>query len=232
MCKTNDVETSKSPRFVAFRFGKLLFGYHGLLGMNCVLSTSAAIYYPSMFWTLVVPSQICNLILVNDARFLLNQVPKSTQIFPGVVAPHKEAFHRTIWVMQYLIARVCMKLCHQQNRYISGKLVDIFESVIILWRYIPLIPSFNVEWWNGNTWIFVIPIFIGVSGDLYVYYVHGDVFQIYQLLLGELLGLCLAFGFTLGFRNYIPMPLVYCGAALAVWAIIQQGIATVNGNAS
>ena len=169
--------------------------------------------------------------LVNDAYSLLSQVPTSTQIFPGVVAPHKEAFQRTIWVMQYLIARISTKIFHESLRNsisTDGNYISILESIVILWRYYPLIPQLNIDWWNGNTWIFVIPIFIGVSGDIYVYFMYGDIFQIYHLLLGELLGLCLAFGFTLGFRRYIPMPIVYCGAALAVWAIIQQGIATVH----
>ena len=183
----------------------------------------------------MIPSQICNLILVNDAYALLNQVTTSTQIFPGVVAPHKEAFQRTIWVMQYMIARVITKFIQQQLQYYSNtrdySYFSILESTVVLWRHYPLIPQLHIDWWNGNTWIFVIPIFIGVSGDIYVYFKHGDIFQIYHLLLGELLGLCLAFGFTLGFRHYIPMPIVYCGAALAVWAIIQQGIATINSGA-
>ena len=233
MCKENTTAASSTiiPRYVAFRFGKLLFGFHGLLGITCLVLTSTAIHHPSLIWKLVLPSQICNLMLVNDAFSLLSQVPTSTQIFPGVVAPHKEAFQRTIWVMQYLIARISTKFFHEPLRNsisTDGNYISILESIVILWRYYPLIPQLNIDWWNGNTWIFVIPIFIGVSGDIYVYFIYGDIFQIYHLLLGELLGLCLAFGFTLGFRRYIPMPIVYCGAALAVWAIIQQGIATVH----
>ena len=231
MCKENTASSTIIPRYVAFRFGKLLFGFHGLLGITCLVLTSTAIHHPSLLWTLVLPSQICNLMLVNDAFSLLSQVPTSTQIFPGVVAPHKEAFQRTIWVMQYLIARISTKIFHESLRNsisTDGNYISILESIVILWRYYPLIPQLNIDWWNGNTWIFVIPIFIGVSGDIYVYFMYGDIFQIYHLLLGELLGLCLAFGFTLGFRRYIPMPIVYCGAALAVWAIIQQGIATVH----
>ena len=233
MCKENTTAASSTiiPRYVAFRFGKLLFGFHGLLGITCLVLTSTAIHHPSLIWKLVLPSQICNLMLVNDAYSLLSQVPTSTQIFPGVVAPHKEAFQRTIWVMQYLIARISTKFFHEPLRNsisTDGNYISILESIVILWRYYPLIPQLNIDWWNGNTWIFVIPIFIGVSGDIYVYFIYGDIFQIYHLLLGELLGLCLAFGFTLGFRRYIPMPIVYCGAALAVWAIIQQGIATVH----
>lgn len=229
--------TANHSRYVAFRFGNLLFGWHGIVGITCVILTSTAIYHPYLSWTVVIPSQICNLLLVNDAYSLLNQVPKSTQIFPGVVAPHKEAFQRTIWVMQYLIARVAMKVFQQQVHDNFGTpdieyFSSILASVIVSWRYYPLVPQLHTDWWNGNTWIFVIPIFIGVSGDVYVYFMHGDIFEIFHLLLGELLGLCLAFGFTLGFRRYIPMPIVYCGAALAVWAIIQQGIVTVNSASS
>ena len=232
MCKETAI-----PRYLAFRCGKLIFGFHGLLGMTCLMMTTMAIYHPSLLWVLVYPSQICNLILIHHASTLLNQVPTSTQIFPGVVAPHKEAFQRTIWVMQYLIVRVVTKVCQEQiqnNNYrpIADHYFAVLQSIVIVWRYYPLIPNIHTDWWNGNTWIFVIPIFIGVSGDLYVYFTYGDIFQVYHLLLGELLGLCLAFGFTLGFRQYIPMPMVYCGAAVAVWAIIQQGIVTIQSESS
>jgi hypothetical protein len=225
MCNETKIETL--PRYPIFRIGKLLFGLHGLLGVVSIITTTAAVYFPSKTWLLVMPSQLCNFLLVNHARSLLNQVPTSTQIFPGVVAPHKEAFQRTILVMQYLIARVIIKY-FVQNTCINSNLSNAIASFVILWRWYPLVPNYYADWWNGNTWIFVVPICLGVSGDLYVYFVYGDLFEVYHLLSGELLGLSLAFGFTLGFRNYIPMSMVYCGAALSVWAIIQQGIATVN----
>ena len=189
MCQESNVASTASsivqsriskPRSVVFRFGKLLFGFHGFLDIMCVVLTTTAIYHPSLPLSLVIPSQICNLILVNDAYALLNQVTTSTQIFPGVVAPHKEAFQRTIWVMQYLIARVITKFIQQQIQYYSNtrdySYFSILESTVVLWRHYPLIPQLHIDWWNGNTWIFVIPIFIGVSGDIYVYFVYGDIF--------------------------------------------------------
>jgi hypothetical protein len=73
-----------------------------------------------------------------------------------------------------------------------------------------------------------VPVGGGIPGDLAVNCLYGDIVATYQLLYGQLLGLALAFGFTLGFRHYLPMPVVYGGAALAVWCLIQQGIAAVR----
>jgi hypothetical protein len=77
---------------------------------------------------------------------------------------------------------------------------------LLLWRAWPLIPSYQAEWLNGNTWIFVIPMALGVAGDLIQFW-NGDVFSSRQILSIQLHGLLMAFGFTLGFRNYLPMPL-------------------------
>jgi hypothetical protein len=221
---------------VAFRIGKLHFGRHGLWGIASVVATIAAVLRPESTIRLL-SSQICNYFLVSQARTLLPQVPKSTEILPGIVAPHKEAFCRTISVMHYLITRVVMKYILKLTQQLLSPFIKSSSSnnrsvlewitlFVFLWRWLPLVPS--ADWHNGNTWIFVVPIFLGISGDLYVYCTFGDIFTTYQLLYGQLLGLGLAFGFTLGFRNYLPMPFVYGGAALTVWCIIQQGIATAH----
>ena len=254
--------SSSSSCWSLGRVGKLQIGVHGLLGLASLLLTgSSAILYnnnrhhqPENDLLLLASSQICNAILVFQASSLLPQVPPYTQIVPGVVAPHKEAFRRTISAMQYLIARVFVQWMtasigkqqqqqQQQQETTSGgttTAIDYLTSSllyykyyallsILLWRWYPLVPNlFNVEWSNGNTWIFVWPIFLGISGDLYQYVAWGDCVSIGDLLTGQLLGLGLAFGFTLGFRRYVPMAVVYALAAVSVWCIIQQGIVTIR----
>jgi len=175
----------------------------------------------------------------------LPQVPAYTQIVPGVVAPHRQAFRRTVAVLQYLIARVFVQwilLCMTTRRSNPQQPLDeerkntvLYYSLlsILLWRWWPLVPNchcfHDLDYWkNGNTWIFVVPIFLGVTGDLYQFVAWGDCVSIGNVLTGQLLGLCLAFGFTLGFRNYVPMSWVYGVAALSVWHIIQVGIETIQ----
>jgi len=261
------------------RVGKLQIGVHALLGLaSLILTGSSVILYnnpppphrpenededandksflvcSNNRWScchllVLASSQICNAILVFQASSLLPQVPPWTVIVPGVVAPHKEAFRRTISAMQYLIARVLVQWMttsigkqqqQQQQETTSGGTTTAIDDLpssqyyallsILLWRWYPLLPNlFNAEWSNGNTWIFVWPIFLGISGDLYQYVAWGDnCVSIGNLLTGQLLGLGLAFGFTLGFRRYVPMAVVYALAAVSVWYMIQQGIVTIR----
>ena len=107
--------TSPSASFshqphVVFRFGKLRFGLHGLLGILALTFTLTAYYqYPTNRNLAVLTiSQLLNSAIAFHANTLLPQVPPFTQILPGIVAPHKEAFRRTISVMYYLIARVAL----------------------------------------------------------------------------------------------------------------------------
>ena len=249
--------TGTAQPWTLVRLGKLHVGVHGLLGLASLILTSAALVVyrnrvdgerPSsssssatrlpnqhVCCCILALSQLCNAILVQHAKTLLPQVPAFTQIVPGVVAPHKEAFRRTIAVVQYLIARACLRwirihgwlLLSSQSR---PDYLDYGLLAILIWHWWPLVPDcFHLEpWLNGNTWIFVVPIFVGVTGDLYQYIFWGDCVSIANLLTGQLLGLCLAFGFTLGFRHYLPMPIVYGLAAVAVWCIIQEGIVTIR----
>ena len=150
--------------------------------------------------------------------------------------------------MHYLIARVALKWVKQTMD--ESIIVYYVSPVILLLRWWPLTPSVTTQFRNGNTWIFVVPMFFGITGDLYQYALWNDCIRIDQLLLVQFLGLSLAFGFMLGFRNYISMPvgkylfvvymsnflqstpimrpLVYFLAAIAVWLVIQEGVAMVN----
>jgi hypothetical protein len=212
-----------------------------MLGLATVVLTIGAILWPHCVLGFVLPSQIGVLLLVSHPTTgaLLQQVPHSTQIFPGVVAPHREAFLRTAWMMQYLAARVMIKCVvvppNSNNVLFTAAQYDFFHGIvapiILAWRGYQLVPKFySTNWCNGNTWIFVVPMFVGVCADVYQQYRHNDVVDTVHLLTVELSGMLMAFAFTLGFRQYIPMSVVYVGAALCVWSIIQRGITTMLAN--
>jgi hypothetical protein len=239
---------------VVFRLGKLRFGLHGLLGILALTFTVTAYYqypqYPTNLAVLAV-SQLLNGVIAYHAATLLPQVPPFTQIVPGIVAPHKEAFRRTISVMNYLIARVTLAVCaapmmgillgttgigrsDNDNAQSAALQRDEYSRylccAVLAWFWWPLVPSWQnpSQLWNGNTWIFVFPIFVGVTGDFWQYIVYRDVIPVEQLLQTEILGLVLAFSFTLAFRNYVSMPTVYVGAALAVFKTMKMAYTTIQ----
>jgi hypothetical protein len=154
--------------------------------------------------------------------------------------------------MYYLIVRVTLAVCAVPAMGfflgitgISGSDNDNAQSAVLqqrdeysrylccavlTWFWWPLVPSWQnpTQLWNGNTWIFVFPIFVGVTGDFWQYIAYRDVIPVQQLLQTEILGLVLAFSFTLAFRNYVSMPTVYIGAALAVFKTLKEAFATVQ----
>jgi hypothetical protein len=250
MHKHHDTHLNKpSPQHVVFRFGKLRFGLHGLLGILATTFTVTAYYqYPTnRNLAVLAVSQLLNSAIAYHANTLLPQVPPFTQIVPGIVAPHKEAFKRTISVFYYLIARVTLVVCAVPvmgillGTGIGGSDNNNAQSVlqrdeysrylccaVLAYFWWPLVPSWTSQLWNGNTWIFVFPIFVGITGDFYQYIAYRDVIPVEQLLQTQILGLVLAFSFTLAFRNYVSMPTVYVGAALGVFKTLKEAFATIQ----
>lgn len=235
MCHGGSHVIRRERLWTIFCTGKLQWGSHGLLGAMCIVLTECSRRsipinekLSNSALSLLIFCQILNWTLARRANRLLGQVPLYTQIIPGVVAPHKEAFRRTIGSMYYLISRVVCHIVFQQLGILDGHALAQFylSLATIVWQWYSLVPGFNLAVLNGNTWIFVIPIFVGVSGDLWQY-INGDVISIPQLLQVQLTGLLLAFGFTLAFRKYIPMPIVYAIATVAVWDLIRQGYRTI-----
>lgn len=221
-----DQEKNKKDLIVFFRLGKLRIGIHGLLGCASLIATQIAIRPFVRVPISLITCQVLNALTVHQAKALLHQVPASSSILGSwIVAPHKEAFIRTIAILQYLIVRVVSLWLVTEAYFTHARFIRLALSV---WRYGPLVPwPKTTAWVNGNTWIFVVPMWLGVTADLYVQYTL-DCFTIEQYLVIQRLGLLLAFGFTLGFRRYMPMPLVYGMASLGVWDIIRQGIQAFN----
>jgi hypothetical protein len=243
MCRPDELSSLKSY----FRVGSLRFGVHGVLGALClawtlynVQTTTAATTKATTSGTnlgSVLSCQAMTLYLVLHARQLLPQVPAQSQILPGIVAPHREAFQRTIAVMLYLVGRIVTKLANDQvdmywgstdSAQTAQQFTRALTYCVLIWLWLPLVPTSKLNLGNGNTWIFVVPIAFGITGDMYQHVVYGDCFTVQQLAHGQVLGLCLAFGFTLAFRRILPMGTVYLGAAIGVWWIIQEGIRSAS----
>lgn len=160
-----------------------------------------------------------------------------SNILPGIRAPHKEAFRRTISVLHYTVTRIATKqlllfvqLLHNQHYYRTTTLQAVSVTLLV-WRWWPLVPSFSTaDLVNGNTWIFVMPIFIGVTGDLWqvlsslLLHQQNDIVSFRQILQVQWIAQIIAFAFTLAFRNYLSMPWVYLGSAVAVGKIVQEGV--------
>jgi len=175
-------------------------------------------------------NQVLNFALVSHASNLLPQVPNQTAILPWIVAPHKEAFRRTIGVMQYLVVRIlCKVVCQTWQVHETITLCGTCCCLALPYaRLVPWTLFSHGNLGNGNTWIFVLPIWFGTTGDLWQMVQWGDLISVSQLLHVELVGLGLAFGFTLAFRNIVPMPIVYSVAAWRVWEILYEGITTLK----
>lgn len=235
-----------------FQVASLRFGVHGIGGILSVLLTEVcrSRQQPSPRsddddtspsfgdLLLLISSQVLDFALVYHANGLLPQVPSQTAIVPWIVAPHREAFRRTIGMMQYLVVRILCRVLCQRLRNIDTTLALVGTCACLAVPYARLVPWTLLRGspdnrrqhllGNGNTWIFVLPIWLGTTGDLWQMIRWGDVISVRQLLQVELVGLGLAFGFTLAFRNVVPMWLVYFVAAWRVWEILREGVVTVR----
>jgi hypothetical protein len=154
MCKETickDDPPSKSPRYY-LQWGSLRFGFHGIWAILTFIVTTICIVSGNDFY--LWPSMIGSQVLAMQAYSLLDQVPRSTEICPGFVAPHQEAFKRTIAMMNYT------------NLQLAQPWVPsvLYYALLALswWQFVP----FHSDFRNGNTWIFVVPIFFGVSLDM------------------------------------------------------------------
>eukprot|EP00977_Amphora_coffeiformis_P016095 scaffold4884_cov165-Amphora_coffeaeformis.AAC.5 len=237
-----------------FQAASLRFGVHGIGGLVCVVLTESCRQQQLqqqqqqqqhnmatqetetsssslLLLSLLCVSQVLNFSLVTHANTLLPQVPNQTAILPWIVAPHKEAFRRTIGMMQYLVVRIlCRVSC--QTWQLNQRLALYGTCGCLALPYARLVPwtlfAQNGNLGNGNTWIFVLPIWLGTTGDLWQMIQWGDLISVAQLLQVEMVGLGLAFGFTLAFRNIVPMPIVYAVAAWRVWEILREGTLTIK----
>lgn len=253
-CNTMTSFSELGRPFSFFHLGALRFGVHGVGGVVCCVLTEFCRRRTKeqpfddddgeeeettilLLFILLLSSQVGNFALATHAgATLLGQVPHQTAIVTWpcrIVAPHREAFVRTTGMTQYLVVRVVCKLVFgrtmmQQNAVASETMKRYITLACLALPYFGTLVPRSLAWTNGNTWIFVIPIWLGTTGDWISMAIWGDVIALHQLLQVQLVGLFLAFGFTLAFRQYVPMPVVYAVAAWRVAAILREGWVTIQ----
>jgi hypothetical protein len=164
--------------------------------------------------------------------------------FTKIVAPHREAFHRTSLILQYINARILQLLMASMAWDGAMSLVPCCFIVFTCRRMIP--DPWTLDYRNGNTFCFVLPMVLSVMGDCgmttYMEWRNGmngtttcRWLSLRALAVVQFAGLMIAFLFTLAFRSNkrkkasataISMsirPLYYVTAA-GVYLLIAIGI--------
>ncbi|KAJ1403483.1 hypothetical protein B484DRAFT_338418 [Ochromonadaceae sp. CCMP2298] len=201
-----------------FKMGRLRFGLHGILGVIATILNVVALVNTGNS-TYICSLVVTTSLLALDARSLIAQVPEKTRINAWIVAPHREAFQRTIAILHYVNLRICRQLqwLPATDPYYNAA---YFSLMAFCWTlFLPIGSDFS----NGNTWIFVIPMFTGVTIDAWQQAFGGETFVTLNFLLTtQLSALTIAFVFTLAFRQYVNIKAVYALSAICVAALLSQ----------
>lgn len=249
---TTTTTTNTAHHHVYFSLGKLRFGHHGILATLALIVTVLAAYVtttkvhtdttiPTVL--LVVGSMILTTLTALDARSLMSQVPIRSIIVPGVYAPHREAFRRTMSMMHYANVRILGELVDQSTGVVAATATTSSTTgsaaALFLYYYYPtLYKAWLCYMWthflpihspldNGNTYIFVVPMFVGVSLDIYQTLCGASwetSINVTHYLLLQISALVIAFYFTLAFRGYFSVRQIYVASALMVAGIFGSGI--------
>ena len=198
---------------------------HGLLGLCCWCCQIAALVAPegSQQQAALVFAVICSTTVLSfGSRHLLEQAPRETVIMPGVVAPHRDAFQRTSALVIYLNLR----LTWQCNWWPFG--TSSYALAMCAYNLYCFLPRKGFT--NGNTFIFVVPMWLGISVDTAQQVLdpngafNATVATVPHLLLTQLIALAVAFIFTLAFRRVVPIVPVYFGAAVVMHTLVAGGM--------
>jgi len=203
------------------KIGRLNFDVlHGFLGLFCLASVCFAILTLSN--AIIFSSVALTSILAFGSIKRLKLAPVHTVIAPGITAPHREAFKRTISVCVYVNFRILYS-----EGYVPSHLAYTCACCAwVLW-FLPL-SDFD----NGNTYIFGVPIFVGCTFDALgslgiISPGHDKIVTTRFMLATQLSLLVIAFGFTLSFRKYIDIKKLYAASA-GVIAVIVSGFVVPN----
>ncbi|KAG7342415.1 hypothetical protein IV203_007508 [Nitzschia inconspicua] len=219
--------------------GLRLFEFHGSLGMTSFaisvllwgLWDEASSRTNLVHVLLVVLSVVSSTVLsIHSSWKMLDQVPIQTVIwvcskdkatfqsdtsnvhrmipFSHITAPHREAFQRTSLILQYVNARILQTLSDKDEEFHGFGIAAWILVGLTCLRMIPWPTS--LDWKNGNTFCFVVPMVGSVIGDfVMVCYCARKTSNIHsqswlsmkELVFVQLAGLVIAFLFTLGFRS-------------------------------
>jgi hypothetical protein len=173
---------------------------------------------------------------------IVEKAPRQTVVMDSpikVVPPHRDAFKRTAYSIYYLCARLCWNTMNIHSFFgdpkAGGCMQNVFNwvfgciSVVYAVQY--FIPrAKDVDWTNGNTYVFVVPMAIGLSCDaLFQLPIlqcrdelcwNADVVDQLDLLFVLLSGLVVAFVFTLAFHGVLGIRKCYWGSAFVVHGIV------------
>ena len=162
----DDKETLKQ-RVIFFRIGPLRFGVHGVAGILGTIFVSYALilshHNHSISTWLSIAIVISTVTSSLGSYSLLSQVPKQSHITSWIFPPHREAFKRTIAIIGYLNLRLVhqwqwtVPLFHNDESF-------IFPIVLLLYTNYYFFP-FRLDYKNGNTWFFIVPMFVGFNID-------------------------------------------------------------------
>ena len=237
------------------KVGRLRFEAHGFLGVASLALVAYALARPSSP-SRVAASVVATTLLACGSLSLIATAPLNTTIAPGVDAPHRAAFSRTIAVCLYINLRLAWAHGWWDDLLQWGGAAGgvasprpplsarcAYGACVLAWATW-LAPRHALA--NGNTWIFVVPIFAGVgadaahqllslgveagffgSDDEHAWRRRGSAWNervaTVELMLGiQLALLLLAFGFTLAFRRYLDVRALYAAAAGIVAAILAR----------
>lgn len=222
--------SDKSP------LGKLRFRFHGLLGLSNFVLLAVVVLSRQAVKSLIALVVVGTALLALSSIPLLKQVPRQSVISRSIIPPHREAFQRTIAFVGYLNLRLAHQIgCFNLLQSWQDEVFAFVLGVYNLWFFLPT-RAFD----NGNTWVFVVPIWAGVSVDTWHQILlpfqqdsrwNEQVVTTSYLLLTLLVTLAVAFSFTLAFRKYIPIAVAYWAAAMCVGLLIL-GMLTKHSTAA
>ncbi|KAL7542388.1 hypothetical protein ACHAXR_012029 [Thalassiosira sp. AJA248-18] len=226
---------------------------HGISGLVSTFLTCLAIATQQMVqsshWlrlfasAIPVLAAIASTVTAASGMTIVDQAPKQTVVmeYPiKVIPPHRDAFRRTAFSVFYLCARICWNTT-KMYRLLGYSTTSGNENDDVLdwlWGCVALCYAMNyfiprardVDWFNGNTYVFVVPMALGLTADAFfqlpILQCNGnacwneDAITQFDLLWVILSGLVVAFVFTLAFRGVLDIRNCYWSAALVVHGVV------------
>lgn len=239
---------SKSPK--SERRPRVQFNnQHGISGLISTTLTCLAIaanwMLPSNYKLTSIISVLAALTSIGTASSgmtIVEKAPRQTVVMDRpikVVPPHRDAFRRTAYSVYYLSARICWNCIKMHASFGDSSVDGIFQCVFgWLFGCISVAYAMNyflprkkdIDWANGNNYVFVIPMAIGLLCDtlfqLPILQCHDelcwniDVVDQLDLLCVLLSGLVVAFVFTLAFHGVFGLRKCYWCSAMVVHGIV------------
>ncbi|KAL7451645.1 hypothetical protein ACHAWC_003473 [Mediolabrus comicus] len=219
---------------------------HGISGLLSSLLVCIAIGAHHVYIipnTLSILAAIASVATASSGMNIVDQAPKQTVVMEWpfkVIPPHRDAFKRTAYSIYYLCGRICwntIQYHHHQQQHSATKTTTtsvlnwiwgISALIYAMTKFVPNPRDLDLS--NGNTWLFVIPMAIGLTVDAFFQLPmlsqedqlrwNEDVITQVDLLWILLVGLIVAFVFTLAFRGVLGIRKCYWMAAILVHAIV------------